>query len=239
MVVKPDIAWLLHATDVAAADRPASAHACAICGATFPSKAAAAAHMQKIHSIPSQATAHVRGTACQACQKEFWTSERLRDHLRHQSWCLQAYVEADLPSILLHERDCNMPMFMPATTLIGPRPFWATLLPAPQSSAHVAVADPRLDEFRAVLDLADGLPNREQIFYKLTPKLLRLHGMCEGLSDMYDDLLMPTEQGRFALHLSQVLGQALSTKCEQFLEAGWLQIRGAGLFGDPSTLPSA
>ncbi|CAE7327347.1 unnamed protein product [Symbiodinium sp. KB8] len=107
--------------------QPAKLYLCGHCTATFETAAARAAHEAKVHSQAAPAAAAV-GSACQACMKEFWTTKRLREHLRKSRRCVQSYNGADLdpeaPVIATAEA-----VVLPPTMLIGPRPFWASLAP--------------------------------------------------------------------------------------------------------------
>ena len=102
-------------------------HTCAHCQATFDTAAARAAHLAKVHAQAAPAAAAI-GSACQACMKEFWSTQRLREHLRKSRRCVQSYNGADLG----HEAPVKAStgtVVLPPTVLIGPRPFWASLTP--------------------------------------------------------------------------------------------------------------
>ena len=87
-----------------------------------------------MHGVRSNKHAVGGLTACQKCGVEFWTVGRLWDHVRRRPGCLDAILESD----------CNFgkatsnavdAMLMPATSLIGPKPFWATLSPKHETPA--------------------------------------------------------------------------------------------------------
>ena len=105
----------------------AALHTCNQCAATFDTAAAKAAHMAKIHAQAAPAAAAV-GSACQACMKEFWTTQRLREHLRKSRRCVQSYNGADLGPEDPVQASTGA-VVLPPTVLIGPRPYWANFAP--------------------------------------------------------------------------------------------------------------
>ena len=54
---------------------------CRCCALTFDTAAALGAHLAKIHAQAAPA-AYGFGTACESCRKQFWSTARLREHLR-------------------------------------------------------------------------------------------------------------------------------------------------------------
>ncbi|CAE7826695.1 unnamed protein product, partial [Symbiodinium sp. CCMP2456] len=100
---------------------------CEDCGQTFGSVAACAAHRSAVHGLKSEAS-HGFGTDCQVCAKRYWTRARLRDHLRRSAVCASVYKNSDIQEGQLVAQapgQCNLPV----VPLIGPRPWWATLVP--------------------------------------------------------------------------------------------------------------
>ena len=227
---------ILHGAAVTAASQDAQ-YPCSFCQARFASKAAAAAHMQKVHGSRATASVHARGTACQACGKEFWSTERLRDHLRHQARCLSTHAEADLPEAADHERRCRATRYLPATALVGPRPFWATLTPPPRLPEPMPLVDPELQQLQSVLQLAEATDSHSQIFHKLAPKLLRLHRTFAGLSSAHDELLLIGDHAHYARELSVAMSHSLSTECEQPLADGWLRVKDNWVIWRPQHVP--
>ena len=108
-----------------------SSWTCPECHQMFANAAAGGSHMRHMHARPAVASAAV-GTACQCCCVEFWSTRRLRQHLRQQPSCGVCYAEADL--------GCEAPHpdvddgWRPPSTVAGPRPWWATLQPTARSS---------------------------------------------------------------------------------------------------------
>ena len=110
---------------------------CSVCHACFSTRAAAAAHLAKRHGL--HAAAHFAvGTACQACMRQFWSTARLKQHLRSSRSCAGTYAGADLAEEVpvLDRGDQRLP----PVSLIGPRPFWGSLRP-PLAQQHPATAD--------------------------------------------------------------------------------------------------
>ena len=103
---------------------------CQMCGLTFLTKAAMAAHSSKVHQALAPASRLASGTSCAVCMKEFWTRDRVRLHLRKSLTCQQVLNEADLEDASeppRHDRHCQ---WLPATRLVGPQPWWASLRPS-------------------------------------------------------------------------------------------------------------
>ncbi|CAE7867077.1 unnamed protein product [Symbiodinium sp. KB8] len=112
---------------------------CRVCHALFSTRAAAASHMAKRHGIHAASYSAV-GTACQACMRQFWSTARLKQHLRASSSCACTYEGADLEVEATVPENCDQRL--PPVPLIGPRPFWGTLCPPPPLQPH-ASADVR------------------------------------------------------------------------------------------------
>ena len=101
---------------------------CAVCGTGCSTKAALAAHCSKAHGIRAEA-AHIGGTACLCCATEFWTTPRLRLHLRKQEQCLLAHLGSDIDYSAAEYIDVPACQRKPAVKVPIARPFWATLRP--------------------------------------------------------------------------------------------------------------
>ena len=110
-------------------------YVCVTCGRTFATGAARGSHQQKVHrQAPSVATL-VKGSSCAVCSVEFFSTDRLRRHVRRSLCCRDAYHAADL--------DHDGPViasrcfaWQPATKCQGPIPFWATLRPRQQEGQN-------------------------------------------------------------------------------------------------------
>ena len=101
---------------------------CALCGAGCGSRAALAAHCSKAHGLRAEAT-QVNGTACMCCATEFWTTPRLRLHLRRQEPCLLAHLGSDIAYSTEEYVDDSACRRRPAVHIPIATPFWATLRP--------------------------------------------------------------------------------------------------------------
>ena len=108
------------------------AFSCSHCTASFSTAAARASHCQKVHGAPAPQRAAV-GTACLCCRKQFWSTKRLREHLRHVAACRQVYSGADLDRQV---DEVIGPAQCPVVPFTGPVPWWATLRP-PENDAPV------------------------------------------------------------------------------------------------------
>ena len=100
----------------------ASHFRCRHCALVFDSGAALGSHLSKVHSHAAPA-AFGFGTACEVCRKQFWSTGRLREHLRKARRCSRVYAEADWtpsqPAEILASQQ------VPVTALVGPAPWWA------------------------------------------------------------------------------------------------------------------
>ena len=61
--------------------------ACLRCKKAFPNKAAWSVHAFKVHNRLNKARALVRGSRCDACEKEYYTSTKLQTHLCNSRRC--------------------------------------------------------------------------------------------------------------------------------------------------------
>ena len=102
---------------------------CDLCAACFPTRQRLATHCARAHGALSMASVAVRGSCCQVCGVEHWSTYRLREHLRRSEGCLAVYVGADLEA----EGPCGSARaqhaWRPAAKVSGPPPWWATLRP--------------------------------------------------------------------------------------------------------------
>ena len=103
---------------------------CHLCAAQFRTKAAKAVHMANRHRqclITPAATGHV----CHVCGQNWWSTFRLREHLRRSRECRIVWNCADLPEPLPHEKSGSRKeaAWRPPMAVCGPPPFWATLRP--------------------------------------------------------------------------------------------------------------
>ena len=103
-------------------------HMCTICGLQCGSKASLASHRSRVHGEPGRASTFF-GTACLVCGSEFWTTPRLRMHLRKSPACLATVTGSDVDYHDWEFVDKPELARRPATTVPRPQPFWATLRP--------------------------------------------------------------------------------------------------------------
>ena len=97
-------------------------HVCPECALAFDTAAALGSHRAKIHA-QAAASAHGFGTACEACRRQFWSTDRLREHLRKATRCSRVYVEADwTPG---NAREVLAAPTVPPVPLVGPAPWWS------------------------------------------------------------------------------------------------------------------
>ena len=101
---------------------------CDRCQAAFPNRRGLAVHMARRHQ---QRAAHVLcaiGTMCEVCCTEFWSRQRLAEHLRKAETCRRIYEQGDIsgppapPEPYKH-------VWRPSVQTAGPAPWWATLRP--------------------------------------------------------------------------------------------------------------
>ena len=72
------------------------------------------------------------------CMRQFWSTVRLKQHLRTSRSCAGTYAGADLAAEEPVLDRCDQRL--PPVPLIGPRPFWGSLRP-PLAPQHPATAD--------------------------------------------------------------------------------------------------
>ena len=80
-------------TEPTAQNKPIQCH---LCRASFGSKSALAVHMDKRHNV-RLLTKAASGTFCFVCSTEWWSTYRLREHLRRDDVCRTVWNESDLP----------------------------------------------------------------------------------------------------------------------------------------------
>ena len=98
------------------------------CGLTCSTKASLASHRSRVHGEHG-ATAFVNGTCCQRCGTEYWTTARLRLHLRKCSQCRLAHLGSDITYAKWEFSDQAAMARRPAVKVQSVAPFWATLTP--------------------------------------------------------------------------------------------------------------
>ena len=143
----------------------------------------------------------------------------------------------DLPVVEAHERSSQTAPFLPATQLVGPQPFWATLAPRPLRQLVPEPADPVQHELRAILQQAPAFDSDSQVFEHLAPKFLRISQTFEGLADAYDDILPSSSREIYAWQLGHAILSSLSTKCERPLGDGWLLVQNGWVVWRPQSVP--
>ena len=96
---------------------------CQECSLFFDTAAALGSHRARVHAQAAP-SAHGFGTACEACRKQFWATDRLREHLRRASRCARTYMEADWEPG--QPRETLADATVPPVPLVGPSPWWST-----------------------------------------------------------------------------------------------------------------
>ena len=112
------------------------AYVCETCGTACDTKAALAAHKAKVHGIAARSTAAAKGTKCEVCRREFWSTARLAHHFRQAERCLVVTEAADLEDQPPTRSSLSF-AWPPAANCQGPVPFWAPLRPVPPGSIEV------------------------------------------------------------------------------------------------------
>ena len=98
---------------------------CNDCGRAFSGAARLAVHRAKKHAVRALAS-EAWGTVCEICRRQYWSTDRLKEHFRRSPSCAFAYQQAEigvLPRMQL------APNATPPVPLVGPSPWWATLRP--------------------------------------------------------------------------------------------------------------
>ena len=170
---------LLHVEDI-----PEGLYRCHVCSLSFQSRSSRAAHLSTVHGQRARVAA-ASGSACLVCGMEWWTTFRLREHLRRSPGCLLRYDEADLGDHAPFEHTGTRAnkAWRPPTPVAGAVPWWATLWPEPTASPAVA---------SDTIDL-DGCPDEDGLRQLLAScadtswdswipsafRWVRLHSWCE------------------------------------------------------------
>ena len=115
-----------------------------------------AAHLSTVNGKKS-AVSVASGSACSVCQVEWWTTFRLREHLRRSPDCLRVYQPADLGNSSAFETTGSRQQKArrPPAPCYGPQPWWATLDPPAEETAARLPAAARTD-FDGLRTLADA-----------------------------------------------------------------------------------
>ena len=119
---------------------PCGQFVCGFCPMRFVTRANRAAHQSTVHGLTAE-VASAAGTTCNVCRVEWWTTHRLREHLRRSDTCRNTYCSADLGTASRHENVGSKKdkAFKPPLEVQGPLPWWATLRPPAMSAEMRAV----------------------------------------------------------------------------------------------------
>jgi len=71
---------------------PAATHCCYECGAAFVGQAQLMSHSNRVHAYRNPLRSRVDGTQCIVCLKEFWSRDRILQHLRSSGACGDWYA---------------------------------------------------------------------------------------------------------------------------------------------------
>ena len=112
-------------------------HFCPFCQKSFTTKAACASHQSSRHGVSTVADT-VSGSVCHVCNQQWWSTYRLKEHLRRSQPCRDAWNNADLDAPLPFEATGHRQdkAWRPPVAVAGPQPFWATLRPDNCPSEH-------------------------------------------------------------------------------------------------------
>ena len=108
-------------------------HTCPECGMSCSTPAALGSHRRKEHGVNARATEVALGTRCDVCCTEYWSTARLREHLRRSEACLRLWEAADRDVEADVAPACAS--WLPATVAHGPHPWWSLLRPPPNPTA--------------------------------------------------------------------------------------------------------
>ena len=112
--------------------------ACGQCGMRCRTKAALAAHRSKAHGDTAIAS-QISGSVCQRCSMEYWTTPRLRLHLRKREECLAVHLGSDVEYASWEFCNEIRARRKPACRILLAQPFWATLQPACTEAGQAVV----------------------------------------------------------------------------------------------------
>ena len=112
-------------------DSSESLFQCRHCSMSFAGRASRAAHESTVHGARSSVSV-AAGSSCLVCRTEWWSTFRLREHLRRSPDCLSCYQHADLgrPESFEVTGTRSQRAWKPPTPFLGPTPWWTTLRPA-------------------------------------------------------------------------------------------------------------
>ena len=116
---------------------PVGVWKCPDCLLRFSCKASMSSHRSTVHGVKAQVS-FASGTHCAVCNKEWWTTHRLREHLRCSTDCRLCYANADLDPALSFEvvGHKHQLAWRPPVDTAGPTPWWATLRPTEEDIAN-------------------------------------------------------------------------------------------------------
>ena len=80
-------------------------HECEMCGNAFRTKQALAVHRFKTHGSKSIERQYLPGTQCPICLVEFWTRERVINHVRYRSKVCRENLLVRLPELSQQQAD--------------------------------------------------------------------------------------------------------------------------------------
>ncbi|CAE7377313.1 ggact.2 [Symbiodinium sp. CCMP2592] len=101
---------------------------CEKCPSAFADYRRLAVHAATKHGQRALHAVSAIGSRCEVCTGEYWTRQRLAEHLRRSPRCLRVYAEAEIQDVPeVHQPGSGA--WRPCTISHGPRPWWATLNP--------------------------------------------------------------------------------------------------------------
>jgi hypothetical protein len=172
-----------------------STFSCTVCGQGFGSVQGLQAHRWRKHQLFSDERKYIYDTTCRACNRCFWTVQRLQQHLRwsrqHPHGCyyvLQKYFQPlDKPA------QCEIPAFarglsrLPASTVAGPMPDVMPTVWLTQQQARRA----HLQQLWRQHGYPDELPSAfQKIVYDTCTEATMSWLQNTPLADLCDDHLM-------------------------------------------------
>ena len=109
---------------------PQGEFTCDVCGLRCTTKSSLASHRSRRHGDKALQVQVASGTECLVCSMQYWTTARLRMHLRKNPTCLAVYAGSDVD---FSSEECIVAekgAWLPAVPSHTPRPWWATLRPS-------------------------------------------------------------------------------------------------------------
>ena len=141
-------------TQLGSVERPSchgAAEACLACGKLFRNKAAWAVHAFRKHNRVNWRRHYISGSRCEACLKDYGTTERLLNHLTYSTPCANR-LKHNLEQVPLRpgknnkKRDRDPPLAIPATQTEGPVRPWKDEEPdSPDDSIDMELMERLLD----------------------------------------------------------------------------------------------